>query len=228
MTARLLLVEDDLGLRLGLTASLRAHGYEVDAVASSEEAYELAQRTPPDLVVLDWNLPGESGLSLLERWRAAGSSFAVIMLTARDSVPDRVRGLEVGADDYLVKPFATEELIARIAVRLRSRTLESRAAASSMSLSGTEIDMIRGTVRRDGKVHQLTSQELAALAYLASRPGQVIAREDLLRDVWGYRSTVITRAVDNTILRLRAKVEPDPGSPRHILTVHGVGYRFER
>lgn len=225
MTARLLLVEDDFSLRLGLTASLRGRGFEVEAVASAEEARAAALAAPPDLVVLDWNLPGESGLDLISSWRASGFDAPVILLTAREAVSDRVLGLEGGADDYVIKPFDSEELVARINVRLRSRG--SAARPHMLTVAGATVDLARGLVRRGDRTYQLSAQESAALAHLAARPGQAVARDELLREVWGYRGSVVTRAVDNTILRLRAKLEPDPSAPRHILTVHGVGYRFE-
>jgi len=227
MSGRVLLVEDDFSLRLGLSTSLRGRGYDVVAVGSAEEAQEAARTAPPDIVVLDWNLPGESGLALLERWRATGVTVPVILLTARDAVPDRVRGLDSGADDYVVKPFDTDELVSRIGARLRARPNTTATTANTLLIGGATIELARGVVRRGSKTYHLTTQEAAALAYLAARPGQTVERDDLLREVWNYRGGVVTRAVDNAILRLRAKVEPNPAEPRHILTVHGIGYRFE-
>lgn len=224
MSARLLLVEDDLGLRLGLTASLRAAGHQVVAVASAEEADAAVRDGAPDLVVLDWGLPGMSGLELLEGWRARGVGLPVIFLTARDEVRDRVRGLEAGADDYLTKPFATEELLARIAVRLRG--VAARAGRVLELAGGVVVDLARGEVVRDGAREALTTHEAGLLAYLDRRAGEAVSRDDLLREVWGYRAGVVSRAVDNTVARLRAKIECDPAAPRHVLTVHGIGYRF--
>jgi DNA-binding response OmpR family regulator len=225
MTAHLLLVEDDYSLRLSLAASLRAEGYEVTASPSAEEARLAVAEREPDLVVLDWGLPGESGLDLLRAWRTAGRELPVIFLTARDAVDDRVTGLLSGAHDYVVKPFATEELLARIAVQLRDRS--RRPEERRLELSTCTVDLRRGEVRHGDRTESLTTQELLLLTYLADHPGQPLARADLLRDVWGFRSAVRTRALDNTVLRLRGKIEATPASPRHVLTVHGVGYRFE-
>lgn len=223
MKARVLLVEDTFPLRLALTASLRNAGYDVVAVGSAEEASDEVSRLLPAVVVLDWMLPGEQGVDLLKRWRAAGLRFPVILLTARDAVSDRVAGLEAGANDYLVKPFATEELLARLAVQLRDRP----ASTQRLRLWDREVDLARELVYHAGRELPLTTQEARCLAYLAERAGRSVDRDDLLRDVWGYRGGVVTRSVDNTVLRLRAKIEADPARPRHVLTVQGLGYRFE-
>ncbi|MFZ5481094.1 MAG: response regulator transcription factor [Myxococcota bacterium] len=220
---RVLLVEDTFALRVALAASLRNAGYDVVAVGSAEEAAEEAARALPAVVVLDWMLPGEQGIDLLGRWRAAGMRFPVILLTARDAVADRVKGLEAGANDYVVKPFATEELLARVAVQLRDRG----AVTGRIRLADREVDLARERVVRGDTEVMLTTQEARCLAYLAERPGKNVGRDELLRDVWGYRGGVVTRSVDNTILRLRAKIEADPARPRHVLTVQGTGYRFE-
>lgn len=224
MKPRLLLVEDTFALRVSLASSLRAAGYDVVAVGSAEEARDEAARALPAVVVLDWMLPGEQGITLLRSWRAAGLRFPVLLLTARDAVPDRVAGLEAGANDYVVKPFATEELVARVAVQLRDR---SPAATRRVTLADREVDLARELVLHGGAEVPLTTQEARCFAYLVERAGRNVEREDLLRDVWGYRGGVVTRSVDNTVLRLRAKIEPDPARPRHVLTVQGVGYRFE-
>ena len=223
MKPRVLLVEDTFALRLAVAASLRNAGYDVVPVGSAEEAAEEVSRALPALVVLDWMLPGEQGIDLLKRWRAAGLRFPVILLTARDAVGDRVNGLVTGANDYVVKPFATEELLARVAVQLRDRV----SPAGRLQLSDRVVDLAREVVIQGAEEVPLTTQEARCLAYLAERAGRGVDRDDLLRDVWGYRSAVQTRSVDNTILRLRAKIEPDPARPRHVITVQGRGYRFE-
>jgi len=223
MKPRILLVEDTFALRVAIAASLRAAGHEVAAVGSAEEAREDAERAPPALVLLDWMLPGEQGIDLLRGWRAAGMRAPIILLTARDAVADRVAGLGAGANDYVVKPFATEELLARVEVQLRDRA----GVGARLRLVDREVDLARELVHRGAEHVQLTTQEARCLAYLAERAGRNVDREDLLRDVWGYRGGVVTRSVDNTVLRLRAKIEPDPARPRHVITVQGVGYRFE-
>jgi DNA-binding response OmpR family regulator len=220
----LLLVEDDHVLRIALTATLRGAGHDVVAVASAEEADDRIAAQEIDLVVLDWGLPGVSGIELVESWRAAGGRVPVVFLTARAEVVDRVRGLQAGADDYVTKPFASEELLARIEARLRRQPSADRR----ITVSGIDVDLSRGEVVRDGRTLQLTTQESSLLRYLSARPGELLDRDTLLRDVWGYRAApAVTRAVDNTIARLRAKIERDPTAPRHVLTVHGSGYRFE-
>jgi DNA-binding response OmpR family regulator len=223
MKPRILLVEDTFALRVAVAASLRNAGYDVVAVGSAEEAQEEAARGIPAVVILDWMLPGVQGIDLLKTWRAAGLRFPVILLTARDAVADRVGGLGAGANDYVVKPFATEELLARVAVQLRDRSVTT----GRLRLGDREVDLAREVVIRNGEEVALTTQEARCLAYLAERAGRSVERDDLLRDVWGYRGGVVTRSVDNTILRLRAKIEPDPARPRHVITVQGVGYRFE-
>jgi DNA-binding response OmpR family regulator len=224
VTARILLVEDHLPLRLSLAASLRKAGFEVTAVASAEEADQVVTIEAPQLVVLDWMLPARAGIDLLADWRARGLEVPVILLTARDALNDRVRGLRTGAQDYLVKPFATEELLARIEVQLRDRGVGRRV----LQLSDRVVDLGRHEVRRGVEVlDSLTTLEAELLGWLAERAGRAVSRDDLLREVWGYRSSAVTRTVDNTVLRLRAKIEADPARPRHVVTVHGHGYRFE-
>lgn len=220
----ILLVEDDLSLRLAVGASLRADGHEVVPLSTAEEASALvASGRSPELVVLDWTLPGQSGLDLLLGWRRQGLVFPVLLLTARDAVTDRVLGLDSGADDYLVKPFATEELLARVRAGLRRK----KPVREVLSLAACTIDLVRGTVvRLDGGSEALTTKELELLSYLAARPGAVVDREELHRDVWGQRAGLLTRSADHTVARLRAKIEDDPAAPRHVLTVHGRGYRF--
>ena len=227
MSARLLVVEDHFPLRLSLKAALVAAGFEVEAVGSAEEAEQAAAASAPDVVVLDWNLPGQSGLELLAAWRKRGVVWPVVMLTARDAIADRVDGLETGANDYLVKPFANEELVARIHVQLRMLRAAPPREEGLLDLSGIRVDLNRRSVDREGESLHLTTKETELLTYLSERPGQVVERDELLREVWGYRSAVQTRSADNTVLRLRAKIERDPSRPRHLHTVHGVGYRFE-
>jgi DNA-binding response OmpR family regulator len=221
----ILLVEDDLALRLAVGASLRAEGHEVVPLASAEEAAALvAGGAVPELVVLDWMLPGTSGIELLAAWRRQGLTFPVLLLTARDAVRDRIVGLDAGADDYVVKPFAMEELLARV----RAQRRRAGTSDGSLRLSGCTVDLARGRVAcADGREELLTTKELELLRYLAARPGVAVDREVLHREVWGHRAGLISRSADHTVVRLRAKVEEDPASPRHLLTVHGLGYRFE-
>ncbi len=220
---QVLLVEDNFALRRSLTVSLRGAGLRVTAAGSAEEAAEAAHAAPPQVVVLDWNLPGQSGLELLQEWRSKGMDFPVILLTARDAIADRVQGLEAGANDYMVKPFATEELIARIHVQLRRQAL----SGTQLELEACRVDLGRHLLHRDGRSQPLTTKEAEVLGYLAQRPGQAISRDELHREIWGHADHVISRSVDNTVLRLRPKIERDLKAPRHLITVHGFGYRFE-
>lgn len=226
MRARLLLVEDDFSTRLGLTASLKAAGHDVEAVASAEEAEASARDRPPELVILDRGLPRESGLELLRRWRREGRDWPVLVLTARDAVEDRVEGLRAGASDYVVKPAATEELLARVEARLRERAPAS-APRPVIELGHARVDLARLVVERSGEELALTSLEASLLELLNARAGRLVTREELLREVWGFRAEVETRAVDNTVYRLRAKIEVDAARPRHLLTIRGEGDRFE-
>jgi DNA-binding response OmpR family regulator len=223
MPDKVLYVEDELTTRLLVVEALKQGGYDVTAVASAEEAHQQLSENPPDLVVLDWLLPGESGLELLKRWRAQDVTIPVVLLSGQDTVEHRVEGLEAGANDYMIKPFATEELLARVSVQLRDR----RRDGAEIQLAACKVDLDREVVDFGGQRRKLTTLEARALTYLSTRPGQTVPREDLLREVWGFHGYVRTRAVDNTISRLRGKIEPDPAQPRHVITVHGVGYRFE-
>ncbi len=226
MHSRVLLVEDDFSLRLSLAETLKTEGYAITAVASAEEAEQSVGATWPDVAILDWNLPGKSGLELLRQWRAEKKMFPVIFLSGRASVSERVEGLRAGASDYMSKPFAAEELMARVEVQLRDHTMTP--PRGMLSFAEAEIDLDREEVRRpDGQTRQLTSQEAQLMSYFATHPRRVIPRAELLREVWGFKRVVRTRAVDNTVLRLRAKIESDPSHPRHVITVHGTGYRFE-
>ena len=162
-------------------------------------------------------------MSLLKTWRSRGLKCPVILLTARDAVADRVKGLEAGANDYLCKPFAMEELLARVQVQVRDRVGPIR----SLPLEACTVDLARHQVHRDGQTLKLSTKEAALLSHLAENKGRAVERSELLQKVWGCRGSVVTRTIDNTVLRLRAKIESDPASPRHVITVHGVGYRFE-
>ncbi len=225
MPSQVLVVEDDFQLRLALSTTLKTEGYEITAVASAEEA-EQAVSPWPDVAIVDWNLPGKSGLELLQQWRAEKKMFPVIFLSGRATVSERVTGLRAGASDYISKPFASEELLARVAVQLRDHTLTP--PKGMLRFNAARVDLDREEVLlANGDSCPLTSQEASLLSYFAAHPRRVISRAELLREVWGFKRVVRTRAVDNTVLRLRGKIEPDPSCPRHVITVHGTGYRFE-
>jgi two-component system, OmpR family, response regulator MtrA len=221
MKACVLVVDDDPALAEMLGIVLRREGIEPVFVASGADAVPTFRATRPDLVLLDIMLPGRDGLDVCRDLRSH-SNVPIVMLTARSDTIDVVRGLEAGADDYVVKPFKPAELVARVRARLRRH--EPRVA-ESLQVLDVDIDVAAHTVRRGGQPVNLTPLEFDLLVELARRPGQVFTREQLLETVWGYRHQGDTRLVNVHVQRLRAKVERDPEHPRVVITVRGVGYR---
>ena len=220
-----LAVEDDPAILRGLSDNLRFEGYEVITASDGETGYKLQAERRPDLILLDLMLPRMSGLEFCRKLRAEGIQTPILMLTARSEEPDRVLGLDLGADDYVTKPFSVRELMARIRALLR-RSQPQAGLPDELSFGEIAIDFRRYEVRRSGKVLEMTRKEFAILRFLASRTGEVVSREDLLNEVWGYESYPTSRTVDNHVVGLRAKLERDSSQPEHIKTVHGVGYKF--
>ncbi len=220
-TKRIILVEDEETIAFGLVRALTKEGYDITHYASAEEC--LSDSKPWDLAILDWMLPGISGIELLKRFKREDPKRPVIMVTAKNTSQDLVQGLDFGADDYVAKPFQLTELLARVRARLRH---DETTPASIIQLDGLTIDLQHQVLRRGAIETHLTTHENAVLQYLAQRPGQDVSRQELLEQVWGYSPTMQTRTVDNQILKLRKKMEINPGRPRYIITVHGVGYRF--
>jgi two-component system, OmpR family, response regulator MtrA len=218
---RVLVVDDDAALAEMLGIVLRREGFEPFFVANGDRALEGFHRARPDVVLLDLMLPGRNGLAVCHDIRAE-SGVPIVMLTARTDTADVVRGLEAGADDYVVKPFKPTELVARIRARLRRLTT---GAAEQLRIDDVEIDVGSHDVRRDGEPLALTPLEFDLLVTLARSPRLVLTREALLTQVWGYRHAGDTRLVNVHVQRLRAKVERDPEHPRVVITVRGVGYR---
>ena len=216
------MVDDDAAIAEMVGIVLSSRGFEVVSAADGPSALETFDRARPDLVLLDLMLPGLDGLEVCRRLRTR-SGVHIIMLTARSETSDVVAGLDAGADDYLTKPFEPEELVARVRARVR-RTAEDPAAAVRR-IADLTIDMNAHEVTRDGAVVQLTPLEFDLLAHLAASPRTAFSREDLLRDVWGYRHRADTRLVNVHVQRLRSKIEKDPDNPAIIVTVRGVGYR---
>jgi len=216
----IMVVDDDQDLAEMLAIVLTGEGMEVDLVGRGDEVMEIFRATPPDLVLLDIMLPGIDGIEVCKQIRAE-SMVPIVMLTAKGETADVVKGLEFGADDYIVKPFQPGELIARIKTRLR-RVPSSTAA---LNLGEVRIDFVAHEVKRDGQVIALTRLEFDLLAALAREPGRVFTRDALLSEVWGYRQTSDTRLVNVHVQRLRSKIERDPDNPELVLTVRGVGYR---
>ena len=223
--SKLLVVEDDAAVRRGLLDALRLAGHDVIECARGDDALELGLHAPVDLVLLDVVLPGMDGFKLLEQIRQARPRLPVIMLTARGAEDDRVRGLECGADDYVIKPFSARELMARVEAVLR-RSAERPLDVKRLVLADRSVDLLRCEVRLDdGELLRLSELETKIVRYLAANRGRAVRRQELLERVWGYRSRdVETRTVDMQIARLREKLETHPQHPRVILTVRSVGY----
>jgi DNA-binding response OmpR family regulator len=222
-----LVIEDEAAILRGLADHLRFESYDVLTAPDGETGYSLLCSHKPDLVILDLMLPRMSGIELCRKARANGIESPILMLTARSQEMDRVAGLDVGADDYVTKPFSLAELMARVRALLRrSRKTNPEELLASLRFDETEIDFLKYEARRGKSTLALTRKEFQVLRYLASRAGKVITREELLEEVWGMEKYPTTRTVDNHILSLRAKLEADPAKPRRLLTVHGVGYKW--
>jgi two-component system alkaline phosphatase synthesis response regulator PhoP len=228
LKARVLIVEDERGLVIALRDRLTREGYGVDTAGTADEALGKVGDRPFDLVLLDVMLPGGSGVDVCSQMRARGIQTPVIMLTARAALVDKVIGLKMGADDYLTKPFEMAELLARIEAQLRRRALDSPAPlpAGMVRFGDVEVDLRGAEVRKDGAPIALSAKEFHLLQYFLAHPGATIGREELLGEVWRYDSTPNTRTVDVHVAALRRKVETNPRAPVHIITVHGLGYKF--
>jgi DNA-binding response OmpR family regulator len=222
---KVLVIEDDPAISRGLVDNLKFEGYEVHSAKDGEEGYRFQQSHKPDLIVLDLMLPKMSGLELCKKLRAEGLQTPILMLTAKSEESDRVLGLDLGADDYVTKPFSVRELSARIRAVLR-RTQKQSKLPDELRFGDVEVNFKRYEARRKGKTVEMTRKEFAILRLLASRAGEVVTRDQLLDEVWGYESYPVSRTVDNHVAGLRAKLEADPAEPDHIRTVHGVGYKF--
>lgn len=223
----ILIVEDDAPSREVVRLACTAQNHTLIEAATGTDGLEMARESSPDLVILDVNLPGMSGLDICRRLRADGSRVPIIMLTAKADTIDVVVGLELGADDYVTKPFEVRELMARIGAHLRRAEITPQEQPRDrFEFPGLIIDLGRRQVFRGGEEVLLTLTEFNLLALLASRPGQVMSRGELLRRVWGYEVEIETRTVDAHVYRLRRKIEPEPDKPTYIHSVPGIGYRF--
>ena len=228
---QVLVVEDDPHLAAGVAENLRAEGYQVSMAPDGELALTWLAQNGCALIILDVMLPGADGLSVCRALRARGDTTPVLFLTARGDPADRVRGLEAGGDDYLAKPFHLQEFLLRVRAILRRwdwyRSASATSATAVLRFGGNEVDFRAFRARAwNGEAQELTEKEAMILKVLAEHAGEIVSREDLLDRVWGYDVFPSTRTVDNFILRLRKRFERDPATPRHFLTVWGVGYRF--
>ena len=223
---KILVVEDDPAVQKALKRLFESEGYTVEIQANGKSALESFQAAPPAVIILDLRLPKLSGGDLCKEVKAQAPTLPIVVLSATSDVSDKVLLLELGADDYVTKPFSPRELLARVRAALRhtSRT----PTANLVSFDGISIDFKKMEVLRNGKVVVLTAQEFKTLQFLVQNADRVIGRDELLNEVWGYQNYPSTRTVDNHILKLRQKLERDPASPVHFRTVHGMGYKFVR
>ena len=223
--AKILVVEDEPNMVVGLRDNFEFEGYEVITASVGVEGLERALNESPDLVVLDVMMPRMSGLEVCKQLRAKRASLPIIMLTARGQEVDKVVGLELGADDYVTKPFSIRALLARVKAVLR-RTAVLPKDQEQHSFGDVEVDLRRCRVVRSGKALDVSSKEFELLKYFICHSGETLSRHRLLEDVWGYEHYPTTRTVDTHLVRLRQKLEPNPEEPQYFLTVHGTGYRF--
>ncbi len=225
--ARILIVEDDPAMERGLRDNLEIEGYSVDSAADGAAGLKLLTENTYDIALLDVMLPKLSGFDLLRQARAQGVRTPVIMLTAKGEEIDRVLGLELGADDYVTKPFSLRELLARVKAVLRRSEGKAGAAEDAVLMLGSlRIDFSTYNATREGDAVEMTPKEFDVLKFLWKHKGETVSRDQLLEQVWGYSESISSRTVDNFILRLRQKIEQDPAHPKHILTMHGIGYKL--
>jgi two-component system alkaline phosphatase synthesis response regulator PhoP len=226
MNSRILLIEDEPGLVLTLSDLLQAEGYTVDHAGEGISGLAKATGEPFDVIILDVMLPGKNGFDICREIRSTGSDVAILMLTAKTQIIDRVVGLKLGADDYLTKPFDPSELLARVEALLRRARKENLRPVLRYQFGAVQLDFEKAEALKNGVPVSLAGKEMQLLRYLIDHRGKVLSRDELLHEVWEYQSDVSTRTVDVHIAWLRQKLEANPQSPKHILTVRGSGYRF--
>ena len=226
MNSRILVVEDDPAISDAVDYALREAGYDVDAVRDGDVALERARDRSYDLMVLDLLLPGRRGIEVCSTLRAEHNDLPIVMLTALDAETDRVHGLDIGADDYVTKPFSIAELVSRVRSLLRRRELDRKSGGPVRSVGGLRLDVARHTAAIDGRPVLLTRSEFRLVALLASEPGKPFEREDLIRHLWESDFVGDRRAIDVHVSNLRRKLERDPRRPERLITVRGVGYKL--
>jgi DNA-binding response OmpR family regulator len=227
MPERILVVEDEPAIAEAVEYALEAEGFEVDAVKAGEAALSAVAERSYDVLVLDLMLPGLSGLEVCRRLRAEETPLPILMLTAKDAEVDRVLGLEFGADDYVTKPFSMPELLARIRALLRRRELDSRALGARLRVGDLEIDLVRHEALVDGKPIPLTAFELKLIALLATEPGRVFSRREIMSHLWDTSYIADERACDLHVSNIRRKIEREPSEPERLVTVRGAGYKLQ-
>lgn len=221
----ILLIEDDSEMLLGIKDNLEMMGYGVVSAMDGETGISEAFQARPDAIILDLMLPGVDGFDVCRTLRSRGLNVPILMLTARGGETDKVLGLELGADDYVTKPFNIHELLARIKAMLR-RTSGAATPGDFYRFGDVQLDFRSHRGEKGGRALPMSALEFEVMRYLIRRRGEVVSREQLLADIWGYQGCPTTRSVDNLMARLRHKLEDRPHAPRHILTIHGVGYKF--
>jgi DNA-binding response OmpR family regulator len=223
--ARILLVEDEPKMQRGLQDNLKFEGHEVTVQGDGNSGLQTLLRESFDLVILDVMLPQMSGFDVVRKSREKGNRTPILMLTAKGDEIDKVLGLELGADDYVTKPFSLRELIARVNALLR-RTVPAGTAETMMTIGDITINFASYTGSKDGIEFSMTPKEFEILKYLWQHCNQTVSRDDLLKNIWGYDESVSTRTVDNFILKIRQKIENDPAHPKIVITIHGTGYKL--
>jgi len=223
--SRILVVEDDPAILRGLADNLKAESHEVLTASDGEEGYRLIVERKLDLIILDLMLPKLGGYEVCRKVRGEGVHTPILILSARGEESDRVLGLDLGADDYVTKPFSVRELLARVRALLR-RAQPATVLPSELRFADIVVDFKRFEARKGDTLLEMTRKEFGMLQFLAARAGEVVRRDELLDEVWDYRNYPTTRTVDNHIASLRAKIEDDASAPQHLLTVHGVGYKL--
>lgn len=226
MKKKILIIEDEEDLVKGLKLNLVDEGYEVDYALNGNEGLRKALKEKPDLILLDLMLPGMNGLEICKELRQNKMDIPILMLTAKGEEIDKVIGLEMGADDYISKPFSIRELLARVKAHLRRENRGAETIPGVIHLESAKIDFEHYKIIRKNDETDLTSLEVDVLRFLIQQDGKVVTRDELLDKIWGYEKYPTTRTIDNHILKLRKKIEIDPNHPRHILTIYGGGYRF--
>jgi len=223
--SRILVIEDDPAILRGLVDNLKFDSHDVVSAADGETGYRLIKEKNPHLIILDLMLPKLSGYEVCRRVRSEGITTPIMMLTARGEEGDKVLGLDLGADDYVTKPFSIRELLARVRAFLR-RSSSSRVPPNELRFADVSIDFRSYEARKGDRVLDMTRKEFGVLRVLAARAGEVVTRDELLNEVWGFDNYPTTRTIDNHIATIRAKIEDNPAEPCHLLTVHGVGYKL--
>ena len=222
---KILIIEDDPAIRTGLKETFTTEGYNVSDAETGTKGFELAGKQNFDLIVLDLILPGKDGIEICKDLRSDGVKTPIIMVTSRKEEIDKILGLEIGADDYVTKPFSIRELLARVKALIRRSTYEP-GEIEEVAFANLKIDFKKQEMLKGENPVRLSATEYRILHYFIDHEGEVISRDKFLDEVWGYDSYPTTRTVDNYILSLRKKIEDDPAKPKHLLTIHKVGYKF--